>query len=189
VSIQPDRDIYKYESFPKNAAAQMYMLTKKIQQQLQVSKVNIPVFTVASADDATTDISATLSFMRNLQNSLSRLVLYTSNDDLNFHDFPVGMLERLNCALPHQRILSSAHTALMLPPENDRYGVTGEYSNCSHYYPDEMVKYQACIEHPVEVLQGEISAKNLACGTLRRLMYNPHFDALKISLKQFIDGL
>ena len=49
VNVLPDRDLYKYESFCKNAAAQMYALTQLLSQ----CEINIPVFAVASADDVT----------------------------------------------------------------------------------------------------------------------------------------
>jgi hypothetical protein len=39
------------------------------------------------------------------------------------------------------------------------------------------------------VLQGEITKANLEAGILRRLMYNPNFAALKVSMKRFIDSL
>ena len=37
--------------------------------------------------------------------------------------------------------------------------------------------------------QGEITERNLQAGILRRLMYNPNFDLLKVSMKRFIEGL
>jgi hypothetical protein len=38
-------------------------------------------------------------------------------------------------------------------------------------------------------MQGEITKKNLKHKTLRRLMFNPHFEALKTEMKHFIDKL
>jgi hypothetical protein len=52
-----------------------------------------------------------------------------------------------------------------------------------------MAKYQACIENAAAVMQGEVTAKNLKQGRLRRLMYNPHFGSLKTSMRQFIEKL
>jgi hypothetical protein len=76
-----------------------------------------------------------------------------------------------------------------VPPEDKHYGVTGDYSSCIHYYPDEMEKYDACNNKPKEDLQGELTKSNLKAGILRRLMYNPNFAALKLSMKKFIDNL
>jgi esterase/lipase len=189
VSIMPDRDIYKYESFPKNAAAQMYALTQEINAQELLHKLNLPVFTAASADDTTAYTSATLNFMMRIPHPSSKLVLYTADGGEHIHGFPEEKLELVNSAVPEQLILSSAHTAIVLPPDDEHYGAAGDYSNCTHYYPGEMEKYDVCNNKPDEVLQGEITEQNLAAGTLRRLMYNPHFAALKFSMRQFIVDL
>ena len=189
VSILPDRDVYKYESFPKNAAAQMYGLIQEINEQELLHKLNIPVFAVASADDTSSDTSATLNFMIQMPHPSSRLIIYTTDGGQHIHGFPEEKLEFVNSVVPEQKILSSAHTAIVLPPDDSHYGIAGDYSNCTHYYPGEMEKYDACNNKPDEVLQGEITDKNLATGTLRRLMYNPNFAALKVSMKQFITEL
>ncbi len=189
VSIQPDRDIYKYESFPKNAAAQMHALTQEVNEQELLHQLNFPVFTAASADDTTADTSATLNFMMRMPHPSSKLVLYTTDGGKHIHGFPEEKLELVYSVAPKQRILSSAHTSIVLPPDDAHYGAAGDYSNCTHYYPGEMGKYDACSNTPYEVLQGEITEQNLAAGTLRRLMYNPHFAALKISMLRFIDNL
>jgi esterase/lipase len=189
INIMPDRDIYKYESFPKNAAAQMYALTQEVNEQALLHKLNLPVFTAASAADTTADTSATLNFMMRMPHPCSKLVLYASDGGKHIHGFPEEKLEMVYSVIPEQRILSSSHTSIVLPPDDTHYGVAGDYSNCTHYYPGEMEKYDACNNKPNEVLQGEITEQNLAAGTLRRLMYNPHFAALKISMRRFIDSL
>jgi esterase/lipase len=194
VDIKPDLDIYKYESFPKNAAAQTYALTKALNVQSQQAKLQgqgleIPVFAVASADDMTVKASATLGFMARARHPSSKLVLYTTEPEKLPHDFPAAKLELVNSVFPGQKILSSAHTAIVMPPEDRHYGAAGEYSNCVHYYPDDLEKYAACIKYPGQDFQGEITGKNLEAGILRRLMYNPNFAALKVSMKQFIATL
>ena len=189
VSILPDRDIYKYESLPKNAAAQIYALAQDVSKQLRLHKPYIPVFAAASADDATVESAATLNFMMHTPNPSSRLVLYTTDTGRQIAGFSPEKLERVNSVVPMQKILSSAHTAIVLPPDDVHYGTQGVYANCVHYYPGDMEKYVACINHPEQALQGEITEANLKAGTLRRLMYNPNFAALKISMRRFIDNL
>jgi len=95
----------------------------------------------------------------------------------------------VNSVVPEQKILSSAHTAILIPAEDEHYGIDGDYANCAHYYPENMDKYEACKLHAKEYCLGEVTEKNLQAGILRRLMYNPSFSALKASLQQFIDGL
>ena len=189
VDVNPDRDIYKYESLAKNAAAQTYALTKGLKARLRQHELDIPVFAVASEDDTTVDASATIEFMASTRHPSSKLVLYTTDPER----LPVGIapqkLERVNSVVPEQRILSSAHTAIVMPPDDPHYGAQGEYSNCIHYYQDNKEKYHACINNPATDLQGEITEKNLKAGIMRRLTYNQNFTGLKVSMKKFIDGL
>lgn len=189
ISIKPDKDIYKYESFPKNAAAQMRALTQAVSSQLQRHEINIPVFAATSQDDTTAIVAATLEFTAQARHPSSKLVLYTTDTEKFPPDLPTEKLELVNSVFPAQKILSSAHTAVVLPEGDPHYGVAGDYSNSVHYYPTDMEKYNACNDRPTEVLQGEITVENLKLGTLRRLMYNPNFSALKVSLKQFIGSL
>jgi hypothetical protein len=77
----------------------------------------------------------------------------------------------------------------VMPPDDPHYGAAGEYSNCVHYYPHDPEKYAACLKHPSQDFQGEITAKNLAAGILCRLTYNPNFAALKEAMRRFIEGL
>jgi esterase/lipase len=189
VDIKPDLDIYKYESFTKNAAAQAYALTRALDVQLRQHELDIPVFMAASADDMTVKTSVILEFIARARHPSSKLVFYTTEPEKFPHDFPAEKLELVDSVVPGQKILSSAHTAIVMPPEDGHYGATGEYSNCVHYYPDEMGKYAACLKYPEQDFQGEINEKNLAAGILRRLMYNPNFAALKVSMQKFIDQL
>jgi esterase/lipase len=189
VDIKPDLDIYKYESFPKNAAAQTYALTKKLDVQLRQHGLDIPVFIAASEDDMTVKASVILEFIARARHLSSKLVLYTTEPEKFPHDFPAEKLELVNSVVPEQKILSSAHTAIVMPPEDRHYGVNGEYSNCVHYYPYDMERYAACLKYPEQDFQGELTEKNLEAGILRRLMYNPNFAALKVSMQRFIDEL
>ena len=189
VCISPDKDIYKYESFPKHAAAQMYALTKELNRLLQKHETGIPVFAAASQDDTTANTPATLGFMAHARHSSSRLLLYTTDTGKPPPGIPAEKLELVNSVVPEQKILSSAHTSIVLPPDDPHYGAARDYSNCTHYYPDDMERYDACNNRHGEILQGEITEANLKAGTLRRLMYNPNFAALKVSMKRFIDSL
>ncbi len=189
VTIKPDLDIYKYESFPKNAAAQLYALSQEVCRQLHARPLNIPIFAVASQDDTSVITAATLQFMAGAHHPLKRLVLYTTDTSKLPPDIAPEQIELVNSRFPEHRILSSAHTAITQPPEDAHYGENGEYSNCLHYYPDNMGKYDACLQRSKEVWQGEITAANLNTGTLQRLTYNPNFAALKISMKKFIERL
>lgn len=179
VSRMQDRDLYKYESFCKNAAAQMYALT----QALSRRDVDIPVFAVASADDVTVNSAATLDFMQRAVHPCSRLVWYSAERPEQ------AKVEWVDSAEPEKRILSSAHTAIVIPPEDGYYGVDGEYRNCLHYLPHDKDSYKACRAPGAEVWYGEVNEWNLQRGLMRRLMYNPHYAAMEVSMRNFIESL
>lgn len=189
VDIKPDRDYFKYESFAKNTATQMYRLTLALNEQMKQHRLEIPVFAVASEDDKTVNVSATMEMMEKQTNPANKLIIYTTDSVKLSQPATQEKIEWVNSMLPEQKILSSAHTALLLASDDEHYGIDGEYSNCIHYYPDEIDKYNVCSLHPEDCWQGEINDKNLKAGMLRRLMYNPNFESLKISMAQFIERL
>ncbi|HUV99005.1 MAG TPA: alpha/beta fold hydrolase [Gallionella sp.] len=189
VDIKPDLDIYKYESFTKNAAAQAYALTRTLDALLRRQALDIPVFIAASADDMTVKTSVILEFIARSRHPCSKLVLYTTEPDKMPPGIPADRLELVNSVVPDQKVLSSAHTAIVMSPEDEHYGRTGKYSNCVHYYPHDPEKYAACLSYPGQDFQGEVTVKNLQAGIMRRLMYNPHFVALELSIQKFIEQL
>jgi esterase/lipase len=189
LSIHSDNDIYKYESFPKNAAAQMHALTRVIKSRLNKLKVQIPIFAVVSQDDATVDTSATIKLMSQAINPANKLVYYYSDPEKKPSELEQNKIKYVNSVISEQKIISSAHTAIMLPREDEYYGESAGNSNCLHYLPDDMVKYQICREQAEDAMQGEITEKNLKNKILRRLMFNPHFHDLKVEMKNFIDKL
>jgi esterase/lipase len=179
ISVMQDRDLYKYESFCNNAAAQMYALIRALPQ----SEVSIPVFAAASEDDVTVNAAATLRFMQRASHPCSRLVWYATEK------FERQKVERVDSAVPSQRILSSAHTAIVIPPEDEHYGANGNYVNCLHYYENDKTSYHACCARGPNTWLGEVTEQNLRQGVVRRLTYNPHFAALEASMQKFIEGL
>jgi esterase/lipase len=179
VNVMQDRDIYKYESFCKNAAAQMHALTLALPQQ----GMDIPVFAAASADDATVNSGSTMRFMQRARHSCKKLVWYSTEK------FEQQKVEWVNSAVHKQRILSSAHTAIVMPPGDPHYGESGNYANCLHYYENDKESCRACLSQPQDAWYGEVNQQNLRHGLLRRLMYNPHYAAMEASMQTFIEGL
>lgn len=189
LTIKPDRDTYKYESVTKHAAAQTYALTRALDARLQRHGIGIPVFAATSAEDATVDTPATVEFIARARHPSSKLVLYTPAPEALPPGIPPERIELVDSVIPEQRILGFAHTSIVLPAEDTHYGAAGEYCNCLHYYPDDLEKYAACLKPSEQDWQGEVTTKNLAAGTLRRLMYNPKFAQLEASMQRFIDKL
>jgi esterase/lipase len=189
VHIKPDADIYKYESLSMRSVAEVCALIRELHARLRSREVAIPVFAAASADDVTVRIEATLDFMTRTRHPASRLVLYTARPDLPPRGFPARRLELVNSAVPEQNILGSSHMAILLPAHDPHYGAMGEYVNCVHYFNEDMTKYEACMTGSGRVSQGEISKANMEAGVLRRLMYNPHFEQLELSMQHYIATL
>ena len=179
VNVMQDRDPYKYESFCKNAAAQMYALT----QALPRAAAKIPLFVVASADDATVYASATLGFMDRARHERNKLVWYATQKPEQRN------IEWVNSAVHGQRILSSAHTAVVMPPEDEHYGANGVYVNCLHYYENDKTSYHACCARGPDTWLGEVTEQNLRHGVVRRLTFNPHYAAMEASMQKFIEEL
>jgi len=185
VEIQPDRDLYKYESLTKNAVAQIYALTQSVQRQLRQHALNVPIFSALSHDDATVNSAATLAFMAHATHPNHHTVLYASQD-LHLAQ------KNIECVVmrdEQQHILSAAHTAIVLPDDDTHYGATGDYANCGHYFPDQPSNYAACLRSDIAINRGEISPYNLQQGVMKRLMSNPKFAELKLSLRKFIESL
>lgn len=87
-SIQPEYDPYKYNSFPLNAAQQIYRLTKDIHGRLDSLAASQalgdfpPVLTFISAVDSTVAVPAVVdNFLARLSPNRHRLVVYDINRD------------------------------------------------------------------------------------------------------------
>jgi alpha-beta hydrolase superfamily lysophospholipase len=86
LSIEPEYDPFKYNSFPKNAAQQAYEITKLLQGQIEKTRTTgnfvdfPPVLTFLSWIDATVDTSATIHRLyEQLENKGSELVVFDVN--------------------------------------------------------------------------------------------------------------
>ena len=178
LSVMPDQDRYKYESFCLNAVTQMWRLTQALPQ----GELNIPVFVAASADDATVSSIAALGFLSRVKHPLRKMLWYAAADPQQ------ADVEWVKSALPDKRILSSAHTAVVMSPDDAHYGETGEYANCLHYFAQDDEHYSACLASQTAWL-GEVTPNNLKYGLLRRLMYNPHYAEMETAMQNFIERL
>lgn len=176
--VMPDQDRYKYESFCWNAVTQMWRLTQALPQ----GNLNIPVFVAASADDATVNSAAALNFMGRAKHVIRKMLWYAADDPKR------ADVEWVKSTLPEKRILSSAHTAVVVSPDDEHYGEAGEYANCLHYFAQDDGRYAACQTSP-SVWLGEVTPGNLKYGLLRRLMYNPHYAEMEVALHSFVERL
>jgi hypothetical protein len=83
------------------------------------------------------------------------------------------------------RIRSFAHTSLIQAPSNPHYGARGSYRFCTHYYRLDRHKYERCKDGREDCL-GEMFDEASAEQIIRRLTYNPLFEALLDELGEFM---
>ncbi len=178
LNVMPDHDRYKYESFCMNAVTQMWRLTHALPQ----GELRIPVFVAASADDATVISAAALDLIGRVQHPVRKMLWYATTDPQRED------VEWVNSALPEKRILSSAHTAIVISPDDTHYGEAGGYANCLHYVSQDEAHFVAC-QSSQTAWQGEVTTQNLKYGLLRRLMYNPHYVEMERAMSSFIERL
>jgi esterase/lipase len=181
--LQPDEDPFKYESFPANAACQIYRLIREIERARKAAPLAVPLFIAASDDDATVHTSATIDLFKNATSSNKKMILYSRREPED-----IGGIEVMDSRLPKQHIVSSAHTAVVIPPEDDHYGADGRYAFCAHYYKKDDRDYATCKERQEDLI-GEISDEFQKQGVVRRLTYNPHYTTTLERMRDFIAAL
>jgi esterase/lipase len=206
MDVHADRDYAKYESFPTNAAYQIYRLDEAL-AGASPREVPVPMFMALSREDTTVDAAETVEFFRTRANARSRLLLYARDpDDPTVRRWRSDeRVDVVASSLPERGVADFAHVSLPVSPRNPHYGERGDYVNCLHYeVPDDAeaaaklcqcvlpaMRAPSCREIAVQnrprVLYGENSAKNLRDGIVRRLTYNPLFDDLLRRIERFLD--
>ena len=101
LSIEPEYDPYKYNSFPKNAAEQAWRVTDAVQNGLKKARSSghmnrfPPVLTFLSWTDATVDTSATIQHLYDqIENERSELVIFDVNRSSVFAGFLPGAVDK-----------------------------------------------------------------------------------------------
>jgi alpha-beta hydrolase superfamily lysophospholipase len=101
LSIEPEYDPYKYNSFPKNAAEQAWRVTDAVQNGLRKARsaghMNRfpPVLTFLSWTDSTVDTSATIQHLYDqLENERSELVIFDVNRSSLFAGFMPAAVDK-----------------------------------------------------------------------------------------------
>ena len=183
MNIMPDEDYFKYESFPFNAASQIYQLIKATEKSIAENGITVPVFTVASAQDSTVEVEATVALMKALKNKKNKMLLYSQHQ--RSEPAPIKVV---NSHFPEKRQLSLAHTGLSIPIEDPYYGEDGAYRNCDHYYDRSVEDYLSCKQDEVTFV-GETTEENLKQGIMRRATYNFLYREMLVELDSFINSL
>lgn len=193
---EADIDFAKYESFPINAGAQVNQLMEQLSNNLAKYKkaLNIPLLVVAGQHDQTINTQATIELLSLWHQKIS--AQKKQDDTLVYYGELTSkerkLLDGIKIITPEcvgenlcKEVLNIAHTAVTNAPENLHYGQDGSYRNCSHYLKDDK-QYQLCKTASL-VVKGERTAENLEQDLpLQRLTYNPYYQEMLMSIKQFI---
>ncbi len=181
--IMDDEDFAKYESFPKNAADQIHLLTKKISLDKK-QKIPAPLFVVISDDDDTIDSEKTKKFFNNRADKYSKMLVYKSGIN-NQQCINKVCVRRSNDI--DKNILSFSHTAIPVAPANKHYGEKQNYKSCYHYLEKNNRQYKKCMSNDKNDYKlGEKSISKTE--PIRRLTYNPDFDYMAAAMNQFFSS-
>ncbi len=177
---QPDSDDFKYESLTNRAICEVHKMIGALRRVSTLVERRIPLFVVASENDATVDSDAILRWFAQQKGAPRRMLYYSTGRPV----VPSGV-KTVVAKFPDRNIRSFAHTALLQSPSNPHYGARGSYRFCTHYYRLDRQKYQRCKDGQEDCL-GEMFDESEDCPIIRRLTYNPLFDEMLAEIREFL---
>jgi alpha-beta hydrolase superfamily lysophospholipase len=187
--LLPEEDPVRYASIARNAEVQQNALIDRLEERQR--PLELPVFMALSATDAEIDPEAARRwFCRRLIGPRDLIWYAPGGTPLDDCRFAV-----VRASDPWPGILDLAHPALPIAPDDRHYGVAGDHVECSHYYWEtDTPNWLLCLDPgktPANsaIRYGEINGRNLDAHVVRRLTYNPDFDALMRDILAFIDRL
>jgi hypothetical protein len=175
----------RYESLPHHALLQRARLIADL--DAREGSLQLPVYVAISASDAEVDPAAARDWLCRRARGPRRMIWYTPGPAAGTECGAV--VERASASAG---ILDISHIALPIAPDNPRYGAKSAYLDCSHYYWEaDAPTWFICMDRTKtaansEVRQGEITAANLQRHVVRRLTYNPDFEAMAEDLLAFL---
>ena len=180
--LRDDVDVFKYESFPVNAAKQVSDLIQRVQQKAAVQTLNVPMLMVLSEDDSTVDPKAAVDFFDQYAMQGSQLILYQRGGPGKCFENDRYCFRR--SSVPEKNVISFSHVAIPIAPQNFYYGEQAEYFNCSHHQQYSQEKARCQYQKVGDVPYSETNYQE---GIVtRRMTYNPDFDFMMNKLVQFL---
>jgi len=181
--VQPDTDIFKYESLASRVLCEVYRLTEAHQRLASITQLKTPLFVVASEKDATIDSPAILDWFAQQKSTQKQMLYYSTGTP----EVPENV-QVLNARFPERRIRSYSHTSLLNPPENPYYGENGTLRFCTHYYRLDPEKYRRCKAGKEDCL-GEMFDEPEEHQVIRRLTWNPGYADMLTEIQAFLERL
>jgi esterase/lipase len=204
--LHNEQDAARYESFSFHAGAEFYELTTVLDKDQY--QFTLPLFVAISADDTTVSAEAALNYFCAAKNPIKKLIWYEyadskeplSNFAGNIGDCRKDITVRTPkdvVNIPSQYV-SFSHTSLSMPPNDDHYGVNGNYKQCKDYYDfdkPESQEFTGCVkaegDHYI-VGEGTKELKAYAKDKglyWRRGTYNADYDFMVEQIISFLGSL
>jgi len=183
--LAPDLDPVRYESLPKNALREVDRLARELDEREGI--LDIPVMVALSAEDAAIDADAIRRwFCRRLTGP--RQMLWYSADGTPITDCRFVRIHESGRA---PGVLDYSHVALPVAPDNPRYGADAAHFDCDHYFRENSPNWLICVDPTKmpansEIRYGEITPANLERAIVRRLTWNPDFEAFADAVVGFL---
>lgn len=213
-----DRDMVKYESITLNSVLQVAALAEDVRKKLHEGevKLDIPVLLVVAENDYTIKSDTAIDlFRRGRFGDKSEMLIYSplANSDGTCGEATLAgqlreesrqaMCESSNFVFTlkgrEYYIADYSHMALTLKPDDEHYGLDGDYRYCTQYFFDADKKLRdLCMdEDNSQICFGERSfwgsQKYPYCKknhrVVRRLTSNPRFDRLQAVMENFLQNL
>jgi esterase/lipase len=183
--IQDDVDYVKYETFAVNAAYQIYLLTRELEDLFeQGRRIEAPVFAALSREDITIDPERALFVLEKYAPSPRNMLVVYGKNPQRMGGLFGGRIYNENSFIADKKVLDFSHVALPIPCDDRHYGDQGGYKSCLHYRNDQEKRRKCLMDD--SIWRGEISGDNLQAFTVRRLTCNPKYDGMIENLDLFL---
>lgn len=178
--VVPVYSAYRYESWPYRLVRETNALVQAMEAALPTRPLEVPVFTVATLEDAVVSTPAILAYMADRVHPLSQTLIYGRQA---VNEGPPGQF--VNSYYPAEGLLSLTHSGLILPIQDREFGWSGTGKDCGHYYRADRDAYGHCMAGERKVL-GEVTPEHLAAGLLERIGFNPFYYDMARTLDNFV---
>jgi len=178
--VYPDDTPYRHDSWPWRLRQQVNALVAVARARLPGRTMGLPVFALASMEDAEANPQAILDYMRQVQHPDKQTLLYSRRE------LPAeAAVSIVSTQRPDLRLLGQGHEALLLSLGDAVFGQFGTYYDCRHYYPGDAAAWARCRAGEFDY-RGEPAPDTLDRGLLQKAAFNLFLPQLHQELDGFI---
>lgn len=163
----PETNYIRYNSLPMNGAAVYYDTAKIVQNDLEETTYNKPVFMMISEGDSIIDTQFPISVFQKRFTNKNNQLIWQGEFDLSISKTTIFSMDR-----PDLGIVNGSHMGLMFSPNNIEYGTEATIIICNN---GQTIEQENACEQGADIWfssygmieEGKIFA---------RLTYNPYFE-------------